>query len=626
MAAVPPRPERRRPRPGSLERPVSGRLYRGTWLLVGLPLLIAAFSVAKPYVLPPPQLPPVFDTRGAAELANELSVNYPNRFPNSVGALQAAVWFRDQLSPYGLDTRVEPFTASVPGGGRLRLQNIVTRVAGRSPATIVVMAHRDDNGTGPGANDNASGTAALIQLARAYSIPRTTPALHLTPVHTLLFLSTDGGSLGGLGAAEFLAHAPERNDVVAVVNLDAIAGAARPRLEAGGDTPRTTSATLLKTTASRIAKEYGRGPSRPSVLRQLIDLGFPFSLYEQAPFISRGIPAVTITTAGDLPPDPSQDRPGRVDATRLGQLGRAAQDLLQTLDQGLEFAQSTSSYVYVGSRVIRGWAIELVLIAMLVPFFAAAVDVFARCRRRRIRLAPALRSYRSRLAFWLWVTVSFEFLALVGLWPGGTGRPPLPTSHVARHWPTAGGLLLTGFALAGWLVTRDRLLPRRPITAEEELAGHTAALLCLGAVALLVVATNPFALLFVLPSLHGWLWLPNIRHRSPWLRAAVVIAGFAGPGLIVGSFAFRYGLGWHAPWYIAELHVLGYVPFVVVPIAAAWMAGAAQLVTLTAGRYAPYPEPAERPRLGPARRVLRRIVLSTRAQRASRLERRALEG
>ena len=143
---------------------------------------------------------------------------------------------------------------------------------------------------------------------------------------------------------------------------------------------------------------------------------------------------------------------------------------------------------------------------------------------------------------------------------------------------------------------------------------------------MLVVATNPFALIFVLPSLHAWLWLPNIRHRSPWLRAAVLIAGFVGPGLIVGSFAFRYGLGWHAPWYIAELRVLGYVPFVVVPIAAAWLAGAAQMVTLTAGRYAPYPEPAARPRLGPARRIVRRIVLSTRAQRASRLERRALEG
>src|SRR5919197_354654 len=302
MAAVPPRFERRRPRPGSLERPVNGRLYRGTWLIVGLPLLVAAFSVARPTALPPPLVPSVFDARAATGLATELSVNYPDRFPGTVGAQQAVSWFREQLAPYRIETHVEPFTATVPGLGRLHLRNVVARIPGRSPDTIVVMAHRDDEGTGPGANDNASGTAALVQLARAYSVPRTAPSAHLIPAHTILFLSTDGGAFGGLGAAQFVAQAPERRDVVAVINLDAIAGSGRPRLDAGGDTPRTTSATLLETAVARIAKQYGLGPSRSSVLRQLIDLGFPFSLYEQAPFISREIPAVTITTAGDRPP------------------------------------------------------------------------------------------------------------------------------------------------------------------------------------------------------------------------------------------------------------------------------------------------------------------------------------
>ena len=95
---------------------------------------------------------------------------------------------------------------------------------------------------------------------------------------------------------------------------------------------------------------------------------------------------------------------------------------------------------------------------------------------------------------------------------------------------------------------------------------------------------------------------------------------------ILGSFAFRYGLGWHALWFVAELRVVGYVPFVVVPISAAWLAGAAQIATLAAGRYAPYPEAEERPRLGPARRALRRLVLAERARRESRQQRRALEG
>src|SRR2546423_9846990 len=85
MAALPPRPARRRPRLGSLERPVSGRLYRGTWLLVGMPLLIAAFSVNKATPLPAPQpnLPPTLDRAGTLRLATDLSGSYPDRVPGT---------------------------------------------------------------------------------------------------------------------------------------------------------------------------------------------------------------------------------------------------------------------------------------------------------------------------------------------------------------------------------------------------------------------------------------------------------------------------------------------------------------------------------------------------------------
>lgn len=615
MAAVPPPRARRRPRPGSLERPVNGRLYRGTWLLVGLPLLLAAFSVARPQPLPGPAIEPSLDAAETQSLAQDMT-RYPDRLPGTLGATQAAEWYRGQLTPYGLRVRSERFTATVPGVGRLQLENLVAVVPGHSPQTIVVMAHRDNDNSGPGANDNASGTAVLIELARAYSV-------RVRPAHTVVFVSTDGGTFGSLGAAEFFAHAPERHNVVAAINLDAVAGHGRPRLIVSGDTPRTTSATLLETAAARVAKQAGRGPRRPSVLRQLTDLGFPFSLYDQAPVISREIPAVTLTTSGDRPPGP-QDM--TLDQNRLGQVGRAAQDLLATLDQGLEFVQGTSSYVYVGARVIRGWAVELVLIAMLLPFLAAAVDLFARCRRRHIALAAALRSYRSRVAFWIWLAAMFELFDLVGLWPDGAPRPPSLTSAAARHWPAFGLIMLGVLGLAGWFVTRERLLPREAPTTEQELAGYAVALLGLGALSLVVVGTNPFALLFLLPSLHAWLWLPNVRASPVWTRAAVFALGLAGPLLLLGSFAIRYGLGWDAPWYILELRAVGYMPFLAVLLVLPWYAAAGQLAALTAGRYGPYPETDAR-NLGPGRRVLRRVLLGTRRRRyASGEAQRALEG
>jgi len=611
MATVPPRPERRRARPGSLERPVNGRLYRGTWMLVGLPLLVAAFSVARPTPLPRAFLPE-FDGAATKRLASELAGDKAYRYP---GTLDAADWFRDQLEPYGLPVRTERFTAVIPGRGRVHMQNLVAEAIGRSPRTIVVMAHRDNDGRGQGANDNASGTAMLVQLARAYGAPPGFPAGQLRPNHTILFLSTDGGAFGGLGAAWFAAHSPSRHDVAAVINLDSVGGSGRVRVEIAGDTPRGPSGTLLETAAARVAAQTGRAPARPSILRQLVDLGFPFSLYEQAPFLAKGIGAVTLTTAGDTPPDPVGDTKSRLRADRLSQVGRAAQDLLGTLDEGLEFAQGTSSYLYLGSRLIRRWAVELVLIACLLPFLAAVVDLFARCRRRRIPLAPALRGYRSRLAFWAWVVGLFELFSLLGAWPDGASRPLEPSSEAATDWPARALLALAILALLGWFVTRERLLPRRTVSAAEELAGHTAALLCLGALSLLVVATNAFALVFLLPSLHIWLWLPQIRGASPATRLGVLALGFAGPALLLGSFAGRYGLGWDAPWYLAELRAVGYVPFIVVPFLAVWLAGTGQLAALTVRRYAPYPEAAELPPRGPVRRVAGRALVAVRTRR-----------
>ena len=78
--------------------------------------------------------------------------------------------------------RTEAFDAVVPGQGRFRFRNLVARKAGLSQRTIVVMAHRDDAGTGPGANDNASGTAALIELARTYA-PRGRPGPDHASLH-----------------------------------------------------------------------------------------------------------------------------------------------------------------------------------------------------------------------------------------------------------------------------------------------------------------------------------------------------------------------------------------------------------------------------------------------------------
>ena len=139
---------------------------------------------------------------------------------------------------------------------------------------------------------------------------------------------------------------------------------------------------------------------------------------------------MTLTTAAEHRSDPASDTSETLDGERLGQLGSAAQQLLLSLDQGIEPGPSTTGYLYLGDRILRGWAIQLVLAAMTLPFLAAAVDLFARTRRRRIPLAPALRALRTRLLFWLSVGAVFVLYAAV------------------RRWATPAAGLLAGAALA----------------------------------------------------------------------------------------------------------------------------------------------------------------------------------
>jgi hypothetical protein len=249
---------RGRPRRGSVERPVNARLVRGTWLLVALPLLLTAFSVARPQPLPAPTLPPTFDVAIAEQLARELAREYPDRSPGSSGGLGAATWVSGQFELYGFTPQVERFRAQIPGRGEVELQNVVTVVRGASQRTIVITAHRDNSGEARGPNDNASGTAALIELARSYASVGGSTLVQTRPTHTLVFVSTDGGSFGALGAAQFAESSRYHENALAVISLDAIAGVARPRLLIGGDTARSPSAALVRTAALRVLAEASR--------------------------------------------------------------------------------------------------------------------------------------------------------------------------------------------------------------------------------------------------------------------------------------------------------------------------------------------------------------------------------
>ena len=157
------------------------------------------------------------------------------------------------------------------------------------------------------------------------------------------------------------------------------------------------------------------------------------------------------------------------------------------------------------------------------------------------------------MGLWAWVGVLFLFFSVTGIFPKGEPRPIAPSSLVAQDWPVVALGVFAGLVALGWLVTRPRLAPTGPVSRTDELGGHLAAMLGLGLVALVVAAQNPFALIFILPSLHAWLWLPHASERGRLAALGVYAIGFVGPLLLLGSFAFRYEFGFDALWYLVAL-------------------------------------------------------------------------
>ena len=606
MEAARPRRRRRRLRRGTVDKPINGRLVRVGFIVVAPAVLAVLFSIGATGTLPRTPLEPLFDSAAAAELHDQLSTEYPARVPGTLEAEGATRWYSETISALGLATEEDVWAEDLPDLGRVELRNVVTVVPGRAEDTIVIVAHRDNAGANQPLGDNASGTAVLIELARGFAPQEIGP--DPLPQRTLVLVSTDAGAYGGAGAARFAQRSPLAAAAIAVVILDGLGGRGRPRIAIAGDRPASPARALVSTASARVREQVGVAPSLPSVFTQLVDLGIPFAAGEQGPFLERDLAAITLTTSeASDPAVPAGDPDAPLSVQRLGQLGRATEALAGSLDASVGGAFRAPDSLFLGDRVASGWAVRLTLVLCVVPFALGVFDLLVRCRRRAVPLAPAFRALRARSFFWLFAGLLAWIGAVTGAFPTGAALPLPPYTTLVTDPPAAGVAILVIALALGWLVGRRRLIPSRPSDASEQLAGLAAALAGLGVLALVLALVKPYALVFVLPSLYAWMWLP-LRGRL-WHRALLFAVGLAGP--LLGVLLLSRELDLSAvdtPLYVVGLATVGYLSPGSVLAAIAWAGVAAQLAALTFGRYAPYAHGMEPPPAGVVRRSLGRVV------------------
>jgi len=114
-----------------------------------------------------------FSGSNAMTVINELVSEYPERVVGSENAKKSALWIQERFIELGLDTYTQEFSCWNFKETDVILTlsdyfektkgiNVVGVSKGKSEEILLIGAHRDVLGTIEGAQDNATGTAAML--------------------------------------------------------------------------------------------------------------------------------------------------------------------------------------------------------------------------------------------------------------------------------------------------------------------------------------------------------------------------------------------------------------------------------------------------------------------------------
>jgi hypothetical protein len=242
----------------------------------------------------------------------------------------------------------------IPSGARqpLELRNVIGVLPGNDPRfadeVVIVTAHYDHLGRSgpgvrmaeigqvhPGADDNASGVAVLLELARVFSVAG-------PPPRTLVFIAFAGEEAGLQGSKYFVENSPwPLAGIRAVLNLDTVGRLGKGELSA------------LATGSASEWQHVFRGITFSTGIPVRNIAGAAQSSDQQS-FIDRGIPAVQLFTSAHLDYHRPTDTADRVDADglvkvatvareALGYLVQRPEPLTVTIDASMRSASATGS-------------------------------------------------------------------------------------------------------------------------------------------------------------------------------------------------------------------------------------------------------------------------------------------
>lgn len=466
------------------------------WCCLFLLAGVAIFALKAPDAVPADASQSEFSAQRALAHVRAIA-----RVPHPIGTnanAEARQYLVDQLSALGLNPQI--FTAvgidndswALIAG---RTNDIVGRLSGTANSgAILLMAHYDSVSTGPGAADDASGVAAILEGLRAL---KTGPQLK----NDLIVLITDGEEPGLLGAESFVASHPWMKDVGLLMNFEA----------RGNHGPSMLFETSVNNAA--LLNEVARAAPYP------VGSSFFYSLYKLLPndtdftqFRHARIPGLNFAFGGHFEAYHSRlDTPENLDTTSLQHHGSYLVSLVRQFGQmdlgNLERESGDAIFFdWFGANLIT-YSERWVLIGQIVVTLLLVVAIVFSVRRAEANLG---RFFRAIAVSFLMLVVIPGMMAIVGwlLLLILSGRMLLGDTPANSF--LLNGLVLLGIATGSVVLARLR---RRFRLEELSLAGLT----------LVCILSWAFALL--LPGGHYLLFWPLFLAVCGFLVLAILRAG-----------------------------------------------------------------------------------------------------
>ncbi len=341
-----------------LRVPRVASLLQALLLLAPVPLLVVA--IVSPSGVPVYTGPTGFNGQRAYELLR-LIISYRNRTVGSDSNLRLAKWIEGYFSSLGLETHVQRFEAPNFSREKVRTYNVYAVKRGSSNMCVVIVAHRDIvPTTEEGANDNGSGLAILLELARVLSE---------RPLNiSIVFLVTDAEETGLHGARYFVGHFEGRDRILAALSVDMCgwAGGWGTMAYAYSSGFEFSDAWILL-----VLRELGVVVSPALDLVQRI--GGSFMGTDSMPFVAEGIPAAGLC---DVPVYPYwhtvDDTVDKVSPQKLERVGSIVERFVMTVNNygsyrlGAKFLIVDGLFLgYYRLLILQALAVALPLVALL---------------------------------------------------------------------------------------------------------------------------------------------------------------------------------------------------------------------------------------------------------------------